>query len=100
MNQTKKSSLKTKFYYVLLAPLLVIAGIAVFFAIQSAAYGARLTVLDEKAAKLASQNRELSSRLIESTSLSGLSGKTEELGYQKPDNILYLSSDSFVARLP
>lgn len=98
MNKTVLEQ-KPKFskMYILAIPIVGFILLTVFLTIESASYGARLASLEQKAFLLEKENRDLSAQLVESTSLSELSGKTEELGFSKPLNIVYVSQEKVVA---
>jgi hypothetical protein len=68
----------------------VLLGVHVFLAVQNSAMGANIAFLEEEVQTLERGNESLSMDLIDSTSLTKLGQISEELGYQKIENTLYL----------
>lgn len=95
----KPSKVSKKTLFVGLLTLLFLVGI-VFSTIQSAAFGANLVDYEKQARMISEENEELSKKIINSLSLSEIGKSAEELGFIKPDKILYLSKSSEVANLP
>lgn len=101
MNKSINKTRNYKRYFVIsiiASPFVVFVIATVFLAIESASYGAKLHSLEEREAELTQENRELSSQMVSNTSLGELSGKSEEMGFVKPDKILYVSGDKVVAQ--
>jgi hypothetical protein len=48
---------------------------------------------------LTRKNNELTSELVDLTSLKKVEGKADELGFRKPENIVYLNTEDFVAKI-
>ncbi len=94
-----KKLLKIPKVYYIGIPVLVFGILTIFMAIEAASVGAKLTLLDQKASELVKENNDLSGRLVSSTSLLELSGRTEELGFTKPTNIVYITREDVVASL-
>lgn len=96
----KKSNLLSRVkIYILVLPIAIFGIITVFFAIQSGASGAKLTMLESEIRQLGRENKDLSDELVNSTSLSEISRSTEERGFTTPSEIVYVSRDSEVASL-
>ncbi len=72
----------------------------VFLAIESSAYGAQLVSLEAKSASVESQNQELRSTLVTSTSLAKIAEDAKTLGMVKPEKLTYISGEKPVARIP
>lgn len=72
----------------------------VFLAIESSAYGAQLVSLEAKSASIESQNQELRSALVTSTSLAKIAEDAQKLGMVKPEKLTYISGEKPVARIP
>jgi hypothetical protein len=72
----------------------------VFFAIETTVLGGRLAKLEIERSELAAKNTELSNQLVKSTSLNSIQEKTGDLGYTKPEQIIYITQEDVVARLP
>lgn len=84
---------------------MILAGIVllvfgVYYIIESVSLGAQLAKTQREEYKLAEENRELSDSLIGTTSLSSFEKKTEEMGFVKPSDIVYLKGEAQVANLP
>lgn len=78
---------------------LLVAGF-VYLTIETATSGAELANLERKQTLLAEENRNLADLLVRTQSLSSLDGKTLELGFSKPSQILYVNTKEEVAKLP
>ncbi len=84
-----------------LFPILAIFVIAtVFFAIEASTLGARLAELENQEIILNKEKQEYSNQLINSSSLSGMGEKAEQLGFKKPSDVIYISEKEAVAKLP
>lgn len=84
-----------------LFPILAIFVIAtVFFAIEASTLGAHLAKLENEEVILIQEKQEYSNQLINSSSLSGMGEKAEQLGFKKPSNVIYISEKEAVAKLP
>lgn len=82
-------------------PVLIILAVAtIFLTIEAATEGAKLANLEQESRELARKNQLLEAELVSSSSLSELGEKAEELGFQKPANVVYISKEEAVARLP
>lgn len=73
---------------------------SVFLTIQGASTGVQLLVLEEEKLRLIAKNQELSTKLIESTSLLKAGEVAEELGFFQPGETLYIKEKESVANLP
>ncbi|RLC32136.1 hypothetical protein DRH13_02100 [Candidatus Woesebacteria bacterium] len=84
-----------------LLPILAIFVIAtVFFAIEASTLGAHLAKLENEETMLIKEKQEYSNQLINSSSLSGMGEKAEQLGFKKPSEVIYISEKEAVAKLP
>lgn len=72
----------------------------VFFAIEASTLGAHLAKLENEEVVLIREKQEYSDLLINSSSLSGMGKKAEELGFIKPSDVIYISEKEAVAKLP
>jgi hypothetical protein len=95
----KKNIQKTKInkipvYMVL---FLVIAQIVV--SLQTVAHGSELSILEGEREQIQSENKEFNAQIIESSSLTKLNQRSEELGFADPSKTLYLKTDEEVAIL-
>lgn len=85
----------------IIVPIIVLFVISsVYMAIQVATTGAKIAILDTEKRNLQKENAEISNILINSSSLSDLGEKAEELGFKKPEAILYIQGDKDIAKLP
>ena len=89
--------IKKRMIWVFLAVLLVSQ---VFISLQISSSGTQLAAFEKEAEDLFFENRKLQDLLITSTSLSGVREKAEQLEFSKPANIIYISPEDTVARLP
>ena len=101
-NQTSERKTTTSFNISMaLFPILVIFVIAtVFFAIEASTLGAHLAKLENEEVILIKKQQEYSNQLINSSSLSGMGEKAEQLGFSKPSEVIYISEKEAVAKLP
>ena len=72
----------------------------VFFVIEASTLGAHLAKLENEEVVLIREKQEYSNQLINSSSLSGMGEKAEELGFIKPSDVIYISDKEAVAKLP
>ncbi|MBU0572154.1 hypothetical protein KKH23_00510 [Patescibacteria group bacterium] len=72
----------------------------VFFAIEASTLGAHLAELENEEIALNKEKQEYSNQLINSSSLSGMGEKAEQLGFIKPSDVIYISEKEAVAKLP
>jgi hypothetical protein len=101
-NQTNKRKAVTGFNIPMaLFPILAMFIVAtVFFAIEASTLGARLVELENEEVILIKEKQEYSNQLINSSSLSGMGEKAEQLGFIKPSDVIYISEKEAVAKLP
>ena len=102
---TKKESKSTKVLGFsipkIIVPIIILFVVSsVYMAIQVATTGAKIAKLDTEKRSLQKENEEISNTLINSSSLSELGEKAEELGFTKPEAIMYIKGDKQVAKLP
>lgn len=84
-----------------LLPVLIAFGIlTVYLTIEAATSGAKLAELENRAAELATENQRLSGEIVRSSSLRDLGEKAEEMGFMKPQEVVYISEKEAVAKLP
>ncbi len=72
---------------------------SVFLTIESVTSGAEIASLEKKETALLNQKRQLEEDLVKAISVSDLEEKSEELGYKKPSNVVYLGEGDTVASL-
>ena len=94
----RKTFTDKSFYVWFLLVLFVIANI--YFTIQASSIGAELNILEEKEQARIEENKDLSSTIIELNSLKNIGEKSDELGFVKPETIIYIAGDTVVAKAP
>lgn len=97
-SQKVKKLSKKAIVFGLVLTIFMVAGI--FVTIQTSASGATLAELEKQESQLTYENEELSKQLIGGFSLTEAEGRSEELGFIKPEKIIYLSKSAEVAKLP
>lgn len=102
MNIPAQRDYKSFFKYfrivVLCLPVLIFVVATVVLAIQAASYGAKLHSLEEKETELETESKNLSEMMVSNTSLEELSAKSDEMGFVKPERIVYITGDKVVAQ--
>lgn len=63
----------------------------IYFTIQYSTLGAELTVLENEERKLVKENQELSAKIVRLQSLTQIKSTSEELGFAKPTETVYLN---------
>ena len=89
----------TALWYILGLALLF-SGFVVYSAIQMSAIGAKIANLEKEERILLSKNNELSDSLVCKTSLLSISENADEMGFVKPENVIYTEKEEFAAKLP
>ncbi len=74
--------------------------VQVFFTIQTATSGAKISSLESKAIEFSNINKDLEAKLIQATSLSQIQEKAFDLGFVKNVETVYLKSGETFAKLP
>lgn len=72
----------------------------IYFTIQTSASGARISQLEEEESRIIQENQRLAGELIELNSLKNLEKEAEDLGFAKPEKIIYITDDDTVAKVP
>ncbi len=62
----------------------------ILLTLQTVTSGSKYIALEKEEANLDKQNRELATRIMQSTSLLQLEEKSEQLGFSKPSETLYI----------
>ena len=78
----------------------ILVAINVVVIALSSADSAMYSQLENEAHELNSKNRELSENLVTETALIKISQKADGLNMAKPHDIVYLSQEALIARLP
>ena len=71
----------------------------VYFSLQTVAYGSQLSALEQDEERISKENKILSNKLVGDTSLTKISERSEELGFEQPSQTLYLSKNDSVTAL-
>jgi hypothetical protein len=78
----------------------VLAVLSIFMTIESATSGAEVSEIQKKEALLMSQQQDLQEALVENLSVNSLQEKSNEMGFTKINNLVYVAESVPVARLP
>lgn len=97
---TKKFNLKNLRVYLLSGVCGILAILSIFLTIESATSGAEIANLQKQELQLTNQRQDLQEALVENLSVSSLQEKSNQLGFTKITNLVYVSENVPVARLP
>jgi hypothetical protein len=101
VNKTKINfNLKSFKVYFLGGICAVLAVLSIFMTIESATSGTEVSEIQKKEALLMTQQQDLQEALVESLSVNSLQEKSNELGFAKINNLVYVAESVPVARLP
>ncbi|MCX6705269.1 MAG: hypothetical protein NT162_02940 [Candidatus Woesebacteria bacterium] len=92
MKNTKK--------YILIGFAGILAVSSVLMTVVTATSGAEVSNLQKEEAQLSDKKRYLENALVKTLSMNELQGKSVELGYGKPVNLVYVAPPEAVAKLP
>lgn len=95
----KEKKINARRYLLAISAGIFLVG-TVFFAIEAGVSGAELSALEKTEVILRDENRELSDRIVEASSLSGVEKRANELGFDKPGNTVYIGGGQTIAKLP
>jgi len=87
-----------KYILMVLGGFLISSSILV--ALVSATSSAEVSNLQKKEAQLSDDKRSLEDTLVKTLSMNQLQEKGSELGFVKPDNLVYVAQPEAVAKLP
>ncbi|MBN1169202.1 hypothetical protein JXA63_04910 [Candidatus Woesebacteria bacterium] len=88
---------KISYQYIFL--FVVFIAFSVFITMEGVSSGNELKELEDDARSLSKENRELSEKLVESSSLQDKVRQAKKLGFDKPTDIVYLDGEVSVASL-
>ena len=94
---TKKRSFRQYVFFGVIGLFIVTT---VFYTVQIATFGVRLSVLEKEEVELQRTKKDLIIKSAEVGSLSGFVEQSKELGFEVPEEVLYLAPEESVARLP
>jgi len=89
---TNKTSLKNVKNYVLTIVCGILVVLSVLMTVDTASSGAEIASLQKKETQLSDQKRVLEESLVKGISMSELQQKSVELGFVKPQNLVYVSN--------
>lgn len=89
---------KLSLFLLPVALLLLIA--TVFISIETSSFGDKLSQVRKQENLLSEANKNLSDKLVKSSSLTFVEKKAEELGYKRPEKVFYITEKETVAKLP
>lgn len=72
----------------------------IYLTISTANAGAKLAYLENLEADILEENQRLKGELIGLSSLKSLEDKAKELGFDRPNKLIYLTEDDPVAKIP
>lgn len=97
----KVSQLKKIFgAYAVWMTLAVLAAVSVYFTIEMATSGAEVARMEKREIALVKENRTLSDSIVKLSSLNQIEQKAQEMGFNSPQQVLYLGQEDPVAKLP
>ncbi len=88
-----KTSVKSVKNYILITLCGILAASSVFMTIETATSGAEVANLDKTEIELTNQKRALEENLVKGISMSSLEGKSAELGFIKPESLVYVAGN-------
>lgn len=98
--KNKKFSLAKFKIYFLWSGLAFLCAITIFLTIETVTAGAETAKLERQEAVLIQENRDISEKVVKGTSLAEVSQKAQELGFVRPDEVIYIGEAQPVAKLP
>ena len=87
-----------KKYYIIVFLLMLISN--VFLSVAVGTKGSSLQALEQKVAVVEAQNRRLQDDLLVNQSLTKLSERVVELGFEPASSIVYVGQNTSLAKLP
>ncbi len=96
----KKFSLANLKIYFLWSALILLCAITIFLTIEMVTSGAETAKLEREESILSQENRDLSEKVVKGTSLGSIEEKANELGFAKPEEVIYIGQTQPVAKLP
>lgn len=92
----KHKNRKTTLLWIMLGLFL---SLSIFFTIQTATSGAYISELEINGEEIMQENQLLKSKIISLSSLSNLGENASELGFTKPQKVIYITKDATVAKV-
>jgi cell division protein FtsL len=100
INKKNRKKGKRALFLAFWCMLALFIGVAVFMTVQTSLAGVKLAKLEEEETLIEKQKREYLSEYAKLSSVTAILEKAEKMGYIKPQNIIYLSDGSAIAKLP
>ena len=95
----KNTGSKKKAFFFGTGLIVIFVGVMVFSAISTSFWGVELGDIDQQISKIEEENRLITTQIVQSSSLTKLYAKTEELGFAKPTSIVYLNNNKSAVAL-
>jgi hypothetical protein len=86
--------------YILIGICGILALSSILITVETATSGMEMSRLETKEAELIDQKRSFEASLVKSLSNAELQEKAESLGFVKPIDLVYITQESSVAKLP
>lgn len=100
IKKAERSSVGKLKIYILGGICGVLAIVSIFLTIEVATSGVEVAKLEKTESVLDQQHRSFEESLVKNLSNSELLAKSEDLGFVKPTNLVYVSEAPTVAQLP
>ena len=97
--KTKKKKVRKSFSWLITFVGAGFAVLTIYLTIQTVTSGAKLAHLEKQEQELTQENSQLNDELVKSSSLTAVSETAEELGFAKPEKIIYATQDDGVAAI-
>lgn len=98
MTNKKVSFLGLEVSFIFISFLTFLFLTTILLAVASSSNGAKLVEVEQEISRLEEENRNLKQAIVSKSSLSEVAKKAEELGFVKPEEILYLAGVKKVAQ--
>jgi hypothetical protein len=86
--------------YILIGVLGVLAISSVFMTVETATSGVEVSSLQKEEVQLSGKKRSLEENLVKTISINQLEAKSKDLGFLKPETLVYVVPAEAVAKLP
>ena len=87
--------------FLLLIVLVIFAVGNIFYMVEVSAYGAEVSELEKESAAVSKQIQSYKEQIMSKSSLVAIENKADQLGFVKPQNMIYLAGENVtVAELP
>lgn len=80
--------------------IVVVIAVMIFSAIGTSLWGVELHSIEQEIASVEAENRNLTSEIVSKMSLTEIYENESELGYVKPESVIYVEGQDAVAQLP